>query len=273
MAIKMMLDPGNINLFSALFPGDINTCVDETHISFGAIEERTPAALAVIKVENDEFYIEWIYTAASYRNRGIMTELLNFVTVNFGKAVDIGLLNVICSGDKLVDFFQKNNFEFRTDNKWISFTSSLKDMKALDTGNSVNKATKLKDLTRKELNLISKDLDEAGEAAYGITLPVNPDEHSEFSCAYIADNKLKVLLLFDREEDGVVDVAFAYKAPGCEVLMLKLLMSVKDEIEKAMTPDCKLRAVALNESSEKLFKGLFPKAEIEEIYQGYCLVM
>ena len=45
-----------------------------------------------------------------------------------------------------------------------------------------------------------------------------------------------------------------------------------DEIEKKASGDVMIRAAALNEASQKLFEGLFPNAEMKNVYTADRLV-
>ena len=269
----IMLDSENASYFEGLFQGNINDCTDTSHISFGALYEGVPAALIVLNVEGGELYLEWLYTANDLRGNGIMSDLLRYVAESLYKVTDAWLLNVICSGKEIKTFLELNDFSFSENYKLTNYTAFIKDMKDFGKGQTSQPTVKLSEMTKAELNAINNDLAADEESSDGVLLPILPGDYNEFSCATVTDNKLKALLLFKQEEEGVIDVAFAYKAAGCEVTLMKMLMSAKNEIEGKLTGECKIRAVALNEASDHLFNGLFPKAEKEFIYKGSLLLM
>ncbi|MCR5098501.1 MAG: hypothetical protein K6B14_06090 [Lachnospiraceae bacterium] len=268
----MMLDKNSIKAFGAFYPGDINVCVDEIHLSFGAFADDRAAALLSLRVVEGEFIIDWLYTAEDIRRRGIMSDLFSFTYRAIGFAGSMETIRVICPGEELLDFFIGLGFEPHFDSGYKTYVSKLADMKIPSLGKKLPPTNKLSDMGKNELNIINKNLMATGELAYGVKLPVIPSDYTDYSCAAISGDKLKVLLLFEQDQEDIIDISYVYKANGSEKLLFLMLLSVRDEIEKKASGDIMIRAAALNEASQRLFEGLFPNAEMKNVYTADRLV-
>ena len=268
----ILLDENSIGAFSSLYPGDITECTDAAHISFGAFCEKGPAALIVISFRESELFMEWLFTAEEMRDQGVMTSLLKFACEALDHAGNKQPLHVVCPGERLYDFMIMRGFDEDFSGSWKSYISPLKDMKNMDPKKDLPPNPKLKDLSKNEINTINQCLQKAGESAYGIELPVIPSEYSDYSCAAVSRGELNVLILFTKDQDDIVDISYVYKKKGAEVLLLSMILAAKEDIEKDISSDGKLRAMAINEASCRLFESLFPNAEAQNVYLATRLV-
>ncbi|MCR5097580.1 MAG: GNAT family N-acetyltransferase [Lachnospiraceae bacterium] len=273
MLEKFLLDKGTVFGFQELYPTDVSVCADATHVSFGGIYDGKPAALISLRVESSELYMDWIYTAEEYRNRGIMTELWEYVFERITFAGSYDTLNVVCSGDELRDFLEKQSFMFEYDEVATLYASDIGNMKELKGKAGAHAGVKLKDLGNTELKLLNNELINAKEAAYCIKLPVIASDYHELSRVSISKNILNAIVLLTRESMDTMDIAYVYKTNGSEVALMLMIKEIRDEVIKVL-PECKrIRTTALNDGSRVLFEALFNDHQKEPVYSGMKLLV
>ncbi len=273
MLEKFLLDKDTVSGFQGLYPTDVSECTDATHVSFGGIYDGKPAALISLRVESMELYLDWIYTAEEYRNRGIMTELWEYVFERLTFAGNFDTLYVVCSGDELKDFLEKKNFMFEYDEVATLYSSDIGNMKELKGKDGAHTGVNLKDLDESEIKLLNNELINAKEAAYCVKLPVVASDYHELSRVSINKTGLKAAVLLTRESMDTMDVAYVYKSNGSEVALMLMIKEIRDDIIKAL-PECKrIRTAALNDASRTLFKALFKEFQSEPVYSGSRLLL
>ena len=270
---KFLLDRTTVLGFQRLYPTNVRECADSTHVSFGGIYDGKPAALISLRVVGLELYLDWIFTAEEYRNRGIMTELWEYVFEMLTINGDFDVINVVCPGDDLRDFFEKKSFVFEYDEVGTCYYSDIANMKELKGKEGKASGMRLKDLGDTELKLINNDLINAKEAAYCVKLPVIPSHYHPLSRVSLSKTGVNSMVLLKRESVDTMDISYVYKTNGSEVALMLMIKEIRDEVLQYI-PECKkIRTTALNDSSRALFEALFKDSYKEPLYSAYKLLI
>ncbi len=266
----LLLDNDTAPCFSGLYDGDIMEVVSDAHLSFGTFEDDKAVALLVTHVEDSDFFIDWIYTLPEYRNRGIASRLIDQMIESLSSIVTSEELRVLCPGKKMKNYFEGMKFVFDESPAGTLYKAPLKDMAELPVRDNPN-CIRLVDVNDKDLRMINNSLDDMGEQAYGIKLPIRRAQYSDISRTCLKDNRLLGLLLLKNDLGNFVDIAYALKTEGSEVPFLCMICEAKKDICQKFPPDSLIRTATLNGSSTTLFKKLFPNAESEDVYYGMRL--
>ncbi len=264
----LMLDEESVYAFRALYPGDIRECADATHISYGAFVRKKPVALAVLRMDGGELFVDWVFTLPRSRNKGVATELMEYVLNACEEAEGPSVVRAICPGDTIRGFFEKQGFVFGEKTVGISFVTELKKMGKVNLGDITSDNCSIADLDEKDMRNINNRLHRAGKHAFAVPLPVEQEAYSPLSRVSITQNKLRALILLKQVDEDMVDIAYVFKALGAEKQLVHTINATKQDLTKALSPKGKVRAAALNKAAVAVFEKLFPKAEREPIYMG-----
>ncbi len=272
MAELILLDAESIFAFGSLYPGDISECVKGTYISFGAFSDGKPAALITLEVQDGEMVIDWIYTAPDFRRKGVMTELLEFAIKCMEDGIGPTVVRVFCCDSDIRAFLEKREFYFDAGKAGVTCVSEFGNRKSIKRSKAAVPSRRLAELSNKEIRVLNNKLISAGEVADCVKLPIDASDYWEYSRVCMEDDAVKALILLVRNSDNYVDIAYAFKETGAEMALLNMFCDVWDELGEVLSPDIRIRTVALNEASEGLFEGLFTDTSKETAYMGEKLL-
>ena len=268
MSEILLLDAESVFAFGSLYPGDISECVKGIYISFGAFYEGNPAALVTLGMEDGEIVIDWMYTAPDFRKKGVMTELLEFVVRYVEDVIGPTTIRVFCCESDLRSFLEKREFYFDAGKVGVTCISDFGNRKPLKRSKTSVPSRRLAELSEKEIRVLNNKLIEAGEIADCVKLPIDPSNYWEYSRVSMENDSVKALILLVKNSENYIDIAYAYKETGAEMALLNMFCDVWDELGEVLSPDIRIRTVALNDASENLFDGLFTETSKETAYMG-----
>ncbi len=252
----VIIDEGNAQAFRKLIPSEVYTfLLIPDVLALGIVEDNVAIAAVVFRADDEgDAELLSVCVDENYRRQGLGTELMS-------QAADILTENVqvtrfFCSyedaGDKesFVAFLKYLEFSIEEDDA-VCIRTTVGDLKQIEIlkGSGSGKCEAFDDLTTmQKKKLGDEDMDLAPYFRDG-----NVD--GKMSCAIFDDSAVIGCLVFTKEKDGSLDIAWARNEgdrPENMILMLRHAVAAAKDY-----PDDRMIYIPLlNASSRKLAEGL-----------------
>ena len=255
-------------VFTGLYQGDLMDYTKGSGFVIGALEDGKPAGLILSTVYSGEVSIDWVYVKEEFRGRALGSRMVKKFTRD---TIDMGLAEFFrtCTTDtKLVKFFTDCGYVFSDELEHFSYRAKLSDMIELPKVRGKDHVFALSGLTSHILKGINLYFSSLADELVGVELPIKPEDYLDVPSVYIADDRLRAILLTRQVGEKEVSISYAYTYENDGMALFTIAQEAKKAITEKLGDDLIISTASLGPNTEKLMEKLFPELEKEPIYTG-----